>query len=126
MREAGVKEWVIWKLLKCLYGLVDASLTWYNTLKALFLALGGEIAYDPALFVWKKYGVLQGLLSIHVDDFVYAGDEEFIDRVMSSIRTSFEIRLEQSKTFQFLGLDVKQDMNDYSIVISQPKFLDNL
>ena len=45
---------------------------------------------------------------------------------MSSIRTSFEIRLEQSKTFQFLGLDVKQDMNDYSIAISQPKFLDNL
>ena len=106
-KEAGVKEGVIWKLLKCVYGLVDASL-WYNTLKALILTLGGEIAYDPALLVWKKDGVLQALLSIHVDYFVYAGDEEFIDRVMSSIRTSFEIRL------------------DYSIVISQPKFLENL
>ena len=124
--EAGVKEGIVWKLLKCVYGLVDASLTWYNTLKALFLTLGGEIAYDPALFVWKKDGVLMGLLSIHVDDFVYAGDEEFIDSVMANIRTSFEIRLEQSKTFQFLGLDVNQDMNDYSIVISQQKFLDNL
>ena len=124
--EAGVKEGVIWKFLKCVYGLVDASLTWYNTLKELFLTLGGEIAYDPALFVWKKDAVLQGLISIHVDDFVYAGYDEFIDRVMSSMRTSSEIRLEQSKTFQFLGLDVKQDMNDYSIVISQPKFLDNL
>ena len=58
-KEAGVKEGVIWKLLKCVYDLVDASL-WYNTLKALILTLGGEIAYDPALLVWKKDGVLRG------------------------------------------------------------------
>lgn len=38
--EAG-SENVIWKLKKCVYGLADASLYWYNKVKDIMLSTRG-------------------------------------------------------------------------------------
>ena len=33
--------------------------------------------YDLALFYWKNEGILQGLMSMHVDDFCWEGAKMF-------------------------------------------------
>lgn len=38
--EAG-KENILWELNKCVYGLADASLYWYNKVKAIMLSTAG-------------------------------------------------------------------------------------
>ena len=123
-KEAQVGTDRIWKLLKCVYGLSDASLTWYNTLKALFLDLKGKIGIDPGLFFWSKDEIIIGFVSIHVDDFIYAGTADFEKNVVTQIKSSFNIRLEQSKCFQFLGINITQD--EGVIKVDQNAFVKNL
>ena len=43
-----------WKLKKCVYGLADASLYWYNKVKEIMLGTGGNMSQvDPAVFYWQ-------------------------------------------------------------------------
>ena len=47
------KSGVLWKLEKCVYGLVDASLYWYKRVKDLMKKLGGRVScMHPAIFFW--------------------------------------------------------------------------
>ena len=69
---------MIWKLRKAVYGLSDASRVWYLRVVDELSKLGVAISmYDKALFVWRNNGKAEGLLSIHVDDFIWCGNEEF-------------------------------------------------
>ena len=122
--EAEISLEKVWQLLRCVYGLADASLNWYNTLKALFLDLGGTIGIDPGVFFWSHDGQLIGVLSIHVDDIMYAGTMEFLKNVMDQVKSSFHIRLQETECFKFLGINITQ--NNKSIKIDQNTFVDNL
>ena len=72
--EAG-SENVIWKLKKCVYGLADASLYWYNKVKETMLGTVGKMTQvDPAVFYWLDEQLkVAGVLACHVDDFLWAG-----------------------------------------------------
>lgn len=49
----AVCEGTLWKLKKCVYGLADASLYWYNRVKEIVLKAGGKMSkVDPAVFYW--------------------------------------------------------------------------
>jgi len=69
--EAGVDN-ALWKLKKCVYGLADASLYWYNKVKELMLNSGGKMSQvDPAVFYWQKEQFeVTGVLACHVDDYL--------------------------------------------------------
>ena len=62
--EAKVKG-IVWQLQKCVYGLADASLYWYNKVREVMLQSGAKISLaDPAVFYWKNYqGTVRGILS---------------------------------------------------------------
>jgi len=62
----------LWKLKKCVYGLADASLYWYNKVKELMLNSGGKMSQvDPAVFYWQKEQFeVTGVLACHVDDYL--------------------------------------------------------
>ncbi|CAC5398594.1 unnamed protein product [Mytilus coruscus] len=52
--EAQCKD-IIWKLRKCVYGLSDASLSWYNRVKEVLEQCKVSVSkVDPAVFFWKK------------------------------------------------------------------------
>ena len=123
-KEAGVPHDKVWLLLKCVYGLVDASLAWYFTLKALFLTLGGKVGVDPGLFYWIKDGQLIGFICVHVDDFIYGGSDEFNNSIIEQLKSSFNMRLEQSQCFEFLGITVTQEKG--SVKIDQNEFVSRL
>merc|ERR1712055_85918 len=68
----------LWKLKKTVYGLCDAARAWYLRVKDELLKLGVKMSsYDCALFYWIVNGKLQGIIGLYVDDFIWAGTDEF-------------------------------------------------
>lgn len=121
-KEADCSERVLWKLNKCVYGLNDAARVWYFTVKTLLVKLGcTQLKADPAGFYWYQDGELSGVFLMHVDDFIWGGTQAFRDNVISKIKSEFQIGMETSGVFKYIGLEVRQ--NDSGITLSQNQYL---
>ena len=121
--EAGVSPHFVWKLKTCIYGLKDASKTWYLSVKEKFIELGAKPSrYDPAVFIWHQNGALKGILCAHVDDFLFGGTQEFLDSVINPVREKFLVGSEYITAFRYLGLNIQQ-LDDHSILIDQISYI---
>jgi len=100
---------ILWKLEKCVYGLGDASLHWYKKVKECMTKLGGKVSkMEPALFIWHdENGDLSGVLTSHVDDFLWAGTEEFEKEVIAGVRKELVIGKEDEDTFRYVGVNIQ-------------------
>lgn len=97
-----------WKLVKCAYGLSEASRMWYNRVLEVFTHIGlVRSQCDPAVFIYRINGVTNGILLTHVDDFLYGGSREFLNEVVPKIKEFFDIREEQMNNFKFCGINIK-------------------
>ena len=67
---------------------------------------------------------LQEILCARVDDFCWGGTEQFQVKSIKLIKKSFQISLEESETFKYLGLSVQQTC-DY-IKIDQSSYINEL
>ena len=66
-------------------------------------------AYDNALFLWHDAtGNLMGILAMHVDDFIFCGNELFQENVIAELEKIFKVGMHESGTFKFWGLSVRQ------------------
>ena len=75
-KEANTDK--IWLLKKCTYGLVDASRPWYNIVKQVLLSLGFKmLKADQSLFYCQNNNEQEGIITIHVDDFLSARNKVF-------------------------------------------------
>ncbi len=116
------KENKLWKLKKCLYGLNDAARKFYLSVKETLLSCGCVMQeYEPALFVYKKDGVIQGILLSHVDDFLHAGTEVFYQDVIQKVIDKYQISRQNHSNFTYVGYEVNQ--NDGGIVLSQDDYV---
>ena len=103
------EDGVISKLEKAVYGLNDASRNWYFTVKEELLKIGCEQSkIDKSLFRWYEDGKLQGLSLMHVDDFLYAGSQNFRKRVVYKIMQKYEMGKHQSGNFKYVGIEIIQ------------------
>ena len=86
------KTQMVWRLQKAVYGLREASRCWYERVKEELGLLDFRCSkYDEALFYSKVNGkILDGINSVHVDDILFAGSNDFLKRKMSKIRNVFE------------------------------------
>ena len=115
----------VWKLRRCLYGLNDAPREWYNALYDEFIALGAvRSTLDNAMFMWYKGDEIIGHLCTHVDDFNYAGTDDWQVQVIEAIKTKFKFRCENEGSYMYLGLNVQQT-ND-CISIDQKHYIEKL
>ena len=116
----------VWCLQKCLYGLNDAPRSWYKKVKNSLLELGGkQSVFDEALFLWHdENGKLEGILGMHVDDFVFTGTKSFKSRVIDQIKVTFKIGAESAGSFKYIGLSIFQE-NDL-IDVSQNEYVKNI
>ncbi|XP_077974967.1 uncharacterized protein LOC144430759 [Styela clava] len=122
-KEAGTTK--LWKLNKCVYGLSDASLKWYNRLKKFLVDQGAKVsASDSAVFYVYCNGELQGIAGIHVDDILWSGTEYFENNLISKLRSTFLISSEKNEAFKYLGLDIQQSADE--ILINQELYVKNL
>merc|ERR1712112_399306 len=101
-------EGKIWKLLKPLYGLDDASRKFYLKVKETLQKMGLKtLPGDDAVYYEHKNGELIGLILSHVDDFTIAGIPEFVERIVAGIKGKFTVSKVEEDNFRFTGLDVK-------------------
>ena len=109
------QDGIIWKLKKTVYGLNDSSRKWYFSVKDLLLKNDcKQWSLDKALFRWyNKKGQLEGLILLHVDDFLLAGSDNFA--VFGKRKVT---------NFRYVGLDIEETAE--GIVVRQEHYIDEL
>ena len=100
---------ILWKLNKCVYGLTDVSLMWYNRIIKFVTTCNSKISkIHPALCLWHKKMNLESFIIVHVDGFLWAGTENFKQTVISQLKETFHIGKIENTMFNFLGLKLNQ------------------
>ena len=87
--------------------MTDASRVWYLRVVEELNNLGAKTSrYDKAFFMWKYQGNLEGLIVVHVDDFLWTGSEVFLERVITPLKAVFKISKEFDSFFRYIGINV--------------------
>ena len=120
------QDGIIWKLKKTVYGLDDASRKWYFSVKDLLLKNDCKQSnLDKALYRWyNKKGQLEGLILLHVDDFLLAGSDNFAVFVTKKIEDAFRIGKRKVTNFRYVGLDIEQTAE--GIIVHQEHYIDEV
>ena len=89
----------------------------------MFAEVGLKILDGDEAFYYRhdKNGNLDGMISSHVDDFILAGSDAFLEEKTRKIVEKLEISKLEDNEFRFTGMDVKKDgdvivvsMEDYA------------
>ena len=115
----------IWRLKKVVYGLSDASRVWYMRVREELSKMGCIISgFDKALFYWKRNCQTEGILVVHVDDFLWCGSDKFKNEIVLKLKNIFRISKETKGAFKYLGIDLKQFGDHLSV--SQKSYSDSI
>ena len=121
IREDGI----IWKLHKPLYGLNDAGRRFWIRVKKILsdnqymTVQGGE-----AFYYKKDHGELSGMVLIHIDDFMMAGKDKFVEETTRILDEALTISKIEDDSFRFCGVDLK--LIDGSIEVSMEDYTESL
>ena len=117
------KPGIIWRILKPMYGLGDASLQWYKTLANKLIKLGCKrLTTDPAMFYWlDSAGQLGGILCLHVDDLIACGKPKYYEEVLSPLLDTFTFGSTSEGEYRCLGWNVSH--KDGDILVSQKDYI---
>ena len=63
---------------------------------------------DYGVFMWYEGEQLAGLIEIHVDDFLWAGNPSFEKCVIVPLSSAFHIESHSCSEFEHLGLHITQ------------------
>lgn len=116
----------LWELKKALYGLKDASRQWYFKVYESLIQLGSvQSKFDAGIFLkFSKNGDLQGLIGLHVDDFLHAGDAIFNSEVIAALSKQFQVGKNEKRNFLYTGFEISQE--DTGIRVNQNTYVQNL
>ena len=119
----------IMRLKRACYGLVDAPLEWYRSVAEVMDSLGLERTWsDPCTWVWRVQGCLRGIVSGHVDDFLFAGsdqDQEW-QSILGKIKARFQWGDWEKDTDGFVQCGVKVLKTSEGYHLSQSQFIEAL
>ena len=120
----------VWRLLKSLYGLKQASLIWYNLLRKVLGALGFlRSEFDHAVFIYKRsWGgeEVHCILAMHVDDGMAGSTSlEFLTFIKGEIKKAFGIK-DLGPLKNFLGVQFERNVETHELWIHQEMFIDSL
>ena len=109
------KPGTLWRLMKPLYGLDDASRKFWIRVKEILHKEGLEnVKGDEAFY-------LVGMLLTHVDDFSMVGTKGFVEGITKKIQENLTVSKVENNKFRFTGIDVEKiddtieiSMNDYA------------
>ena len=115
----------VWKLNKTIYGLNDASRSWYLKLRDELLSLGAvPVQLDQGIFVWYHNKDLLGIIVSFIDDLLWRGAQKFL-KTIESLLERFDIRPENATHLAYICINLSQ-RNDFSININQNEYKANL
>ena len=125
-KQANVPFGKIWKLIKAVYGLSDAPKMWFDVVREFFIEIGASVdPMDEAVFWWFFDKELAGVISVHVDDFYWAGTVLFERTVICKIKVRFPVGSEQSGTFVYIGMQVGTD-EEGVITVTQREYIEGI
>ena len=117
----------ITRLRRACYGLVDAPLEWYRSVSEFLESIGLERTWsDACTWVWRVQGELRGIISGHVDDFLFAGcakDQQWQD-ILKKVQERFKWGDWEQDNFVQCGVKVERVKEGYRL--SQPQFVEGL
>lgn len=88
------------------------------------LGLGAIVSQlDPSVFVWYKKSQLNGWLYTCIDDFLFRGNQHFLNDI-SLCKYTFTIGVDHCVAFQCVGLAIIQSDND--IIPDQVDYINSL
>lgn len=122
------KPGTLWRLKKCVYGLSDAARMWYEEVKDQVQMAGIDRCPHDDAFFYRKDGSgksLEGIMGIHVDDFLSSGTPEFREILEKCALRNFEVGSREEHDFVFLGLQISQNPISKEITISQKDYIVN-
>ena len=123
--EAGLGKGWVWLLRKSLYGLRSAPKAWFLTLARELRQLGWrQSTSDPALWYLSGVAGVHGVMAVHVDDLLSAGDEVF-EEAMEQLRKQLKFGDTQFGEFTHLGMRIIQGP-DGSITCDQETYIGEL
>lgn len=112
------KVGIIWQLDKPAYGLADSSRNWYVSLSTFLISVGCKRNdLDTALFYHREDSKLNGMICLHVDDFLICGNTKFNQLVTKPLLAKYDISKHKIGHFIYTGVNVIQ--NNDSIVVEQ-------
>ena len=116
------KPGLIWALDKPAYGLIDSARNWHCSISNFLTSLGCQrCMYDKALFFYYVGNKLNGLIIMHVDDFIFCGSLKFNNDVLKPLKTKYDISKHEQVTFRYIGIEVVQ--KDSGIILDQSHYL---
>eukprot|EP00435_Cladocopium_sp_Y103_P035426 s3103_g9.t1 len=116
------------RVKKACYGLVDAPLEWYRSICTFFQKLGlRRIWSDPCCWVLERSGTVRGIISGHVDDFLFSGSssDPIWMEVREAIRKEFKWSDWESGKYTQCGVLVEEHA-DGTYSLSQESYISDL
>ncbi|KAE9029193.1 Retrovirus-related Pol polyprotein from transposon TNT 1-94 [Phytophthora rubi] len=111
-------------LLKCLYGLKQASKIWSDTLKTFLLELGfKQCAFDVGVF-WRMGGKAVVFLTVYVDDIVIAAKSDDYKIVIKQLAAKFEVK-DLGRVKHLLGMEVSYEPG-HMITMVQTAYIERM
>ena len=123
----GLQGGSVVRMRKACYGLVDAPLEWYRTIAEYFETLGlTRLWSDACAWVFRKDGVVKGIISGHVDDFLFSGDEDDAAwrGIIQSIKERFKWGDWDKDVFVQCGVQVTRQPGQFRL--SQPNYVEGI
>ena len=121
----GLASGSIVRMRKACYGLVDAPLEWYRTIAEYFESQGLQRLWsDACAWVYRSEGKVKGIISGHVDDFLFSGDESDASwrRIIENIQSRFKWGDWDKDSFVQCGVQVTRKENQF--LLSQPNYVE--
>ena len=120
----------VWRLLKSLYGLKQASRVWYKLLRKVLEDLGFiRSDFDHALFIFNRLWSgtqVHCLLAMHVDDGLAGCNHlDFLTHIKGEIRKAFGIK-DLGPVTTFLGVQFERDLSTRELWLHQSLYIDTL
>ena len=124
--KMGFEEQRIVRLLRPLYGLVQAGRKWHNSIATYLIERLGFVrcCRDSCLFIWKSTrGFI--LCAMHVDDFIVVGSAAALkDDLVESLKSAYKCT-DLGALKWFLGMEVNQDPEG-SITLNQTQYISKI
>jgi hypothetical protein len=78
----------VWRLQRCINGLNDVPRSWYNKVTEELLSTKAvRSTIDQAMYMWFDNNKLIGHLVSHVDDFVFGGEDRWLEDIFGALKS---------------------------------------
>ena len=113
------------KLVKCIYGLVQAARQFFRKLKEVLVKLGFKTSKaDPCLLLKRdEKGVI--FVALYVDDCLCVGSKQQIENLKLRIQGSFAIKINDDVK-DYLSCEIQFSKNKKGVVLHQRDIIESL